>query len=94
MTWTFLWLILLMKIPIGGMFWLIWWTIKKADQEPAGDGGDDDGGSKLRAQPHRHPRTPRPYAPRGPRRGPHAGSPPASPRRVRGVSARARKVEH
>ena len=75
MTWTFIWLMLIIKIPVGGMAWIIWWSIKKADQEPesAPDGGSDDGGSKLRNQRHRRPRTPRPYTPLRPRRGPHAG---------------------
>jgi len=92
-TWTFLWLMLLLKIPIAGMAWIVWWAIKKADAEPSGSSGDEDGGSKLRLA-HRHPRTPRPYTPRHPRRGPHAGAPPPAPRRTRSVSALARKVEH
>ena len=96
MTWTFIWLMLALKIPIGGMAWIIWWSIKKADQEPepTRDGGSDDGGSKLRNKSHRHPRTPRPHTPLHPRRGPHAGERPAAPRRTRTVVARARKVEH
>jgi len=94
MTWTFIWLILLLKIPIGGMLWIIWWAIKKADREPAGEDGSDDGGSKLRAKPHRHPRRPRPRTPLSPRRGPHAGARLRAPRRTRTVLARARRVEH
>ena len=93
MTWTFIWLMLLLKIPIGGMLWIVWWAIKKADQEPVANSGDEDGGSKLR-RIHRHPRSPRPYVPRHPRRGPHAGVRPSSPPRVRSVVARARMVEH
>ena len=56
MTWTFIWLMLLLKIPIGGMLWIVWWAIHKTDEEPAVD-GDEDGGSKLRLRPH--PRSPR-----------------------------------
>jgi hypothetical protein len=89
-TWTFIWLMLLLKIPIVGMGWLVWWAIHRADQEPA-TSGDEDGGSKV--DPHRrlHPRPPR--SPR-PRRGPHAGAPPPAPRRTRSVVAFAAKVEH
>jgi hypothetical protein len=94
MTWTFIWLMLLLKIPIGGMAWIVWWAIKKADEEPVAGSGDEDGGTKLRKHSHRRPRTPRPYSPRHPRRGPHAGVPPATPPRTRTVIAYARKVEH
>jgi hypothetical protein len=91
MTWTFIWLMLLLKIPIVGMGWLVWWTIRRADQEPAG-ATEDDGGSKVDPRRQLHPRPPRP--PR-PRRGPHAGAPvPASPRRTRSVVAFAARVEH
>ena len=90
MTWTFLWLMLLLKIPIGGLLWLVWWAIHKTDEEPVG-ARDEDGGSKVRHQHDHHPRPPR--QPR-PRRGPHTGAPPPSPARVRSVVARARKVQH
>jgi hypothetical protein len=88
MTWTFIWLMLLLKIPIGGMLWIVWWAIHKTDEQPV-VGGDEDGGSKVRVPAH--PRTPRP---RAPRRGPHAGARPPAPSRTRSVVARARKVEH
>ena len=42
MTWTFIWLMLLLKIPIGGMLWIVWWAIHKTDEEPAVE-GDEDG---------------------------------------------------
>jgi hypothetical protein len=91
MAWTFIWLMLLLKIPIGGMAWLVWWAIHKTDEEPA-TARDEDGGSKVdRERLHHHPRPPRPHRPR---RGPHAGATPPSPPRVRSVVARARKVEH
>ncbi|HEX4033511.1 MAG TPA: hypothetical protein VHX66_03625 [Solirubrobacteraceae bacterium] len=90
MTWTFIWLMLLLKIPVGGMLWLVWWVIKNSDEQPVAP-GEDDGGSKLRLGPHRQPR---PIGPRRPRRGPHAGARPPAPARVRSVSAIARKVEH
>jgi hypothetical protein len=94
MTWTFIWLMLLLKIPIGGMLWIVWWAIKKADEEPVAERDPGDGGSKLPLLPHRRPRVPRPYSPLHPRRGPHAGARPPAPRRTRTVVALARKVEH
>jgi hypothetical protein len=90
MTWTFIWLMFLLKIPIAGLLWLVWWAIHKADEEPL-SANDEDGGSKVDLNRHLHRRPPRP--PR-PRRGPHVGAPPPSPPRIRSVVARARKVEH
>jgi hypothetical protein len=90
MTWTFLWLMVLLKIPIGGLLWLVWWAIHKTDEEPVTEHGED-GGSKVGPQHHLHPR---PTRPRRPRRGPHAGAPPPAPQRTRSMVARARKVEH
>ncbi|HVC84184.1 MAG TPA: hypothetical protein VNC12_02930 [Solirubrobacteraceae bacterium] len=90
MTWTFIWLMLLLKIPIGGLLWIVWWAIHKTDEPVVG--GDEDGGSKVRGPSH--PRAPRPHRPYAPRRGPHAGARPAAPPRTRGVVARARRVEH
>jgi hypothetical protein len=88
MTWTFIWLMLILKIPIAGLAWIVWWAIHQTDDEPLPAGGED-GGTKLRANPH-----PRPTLPRKPRRGPHGAAPPPTPSRVRTVHARARKVEH
>jgi hypothetical protein len=91
MTWTFIWLMLLLKIPIGGMLWIVWWAIHKTDEQPVA-GSDEDGGSKIRLEAH--PRAPRPRGPRTTRRGPHAGVAPSAPPRTRSVVARARRVEH
>jgi hypothetical protein len=90
MAWTFIWLMVLLKIPIGGLFWLVWWAIHKTDEEPV-DAHDEDGGSKVDRNRHRLPRSPRPVRPR---RGPHTGAPPPAPPRTRSVVACARKVEH
>ena len=91
MTWTFLWLILLLKIPIGGLLWIIWWSIHKADEETPAGAHDEDGGTKVTRARRLHPRPPRPVRPR---RGPHSGAAPPAPRRTRSVVARARRVEH
>jgi hypothetical protein len=92
MSWTFIWLILILKIPIAGILWIVWWAVHQTDDEPAVDGEPGDGGSKLRLHSHRRP--PRPHSPYHPRRGPHAGAPPPAPTRTRTVVALARKVEH
>jgi hypothetical protein len=86
MSWTFLYLMLFLKLPIAGLLWLVWWAIHQDNEEPTT--GEDDGGSKL--HPH-HPRTP---FPRSPRRGPHGTPSPPSPPRVRTVVVRARRVQH
>jgi hypothetical protein len=94
MTWTFIWLMLALKIPIAGILWIVWWAVHQTDEEPTVD-GDEDGGSKLRMHSaHRRPRAPRPHSPRHPRRGPHTGAPPPAPARTRTVVALARRVEH
>ena len=70
---TFVWMFLILKIPVVAALLLIWYAVK----EPAPAEGDRDshggGGSH-------HPRL-RP--PHGPRRGPHAELAPPSPPRVR-----------
>jgi hypothetical protein len=87
MGWTFVWLMLGLKIPIAALLYIVWWAIKQTDEEPIADG--DDGGIRP---PHR------PRLPRHPRhRGPH-GSPAALPVRPRTrppvVTARARSAHH
>lgn len=78
MTWTFIWMAVILKIPIVAMLWLVWWAVK---EEPQPTEEPDDGGGR------REP--PRPRRPRPPRRGPHgAESVPRSPQRIR---ARARR---
>ena len=85
MGWGFVWLMLVLKIPIVALLWLVWWAVKQAPdpfEEPS-----DDGGTKR--DPHRpRPRTPRP------RRGPHGDPAAAPPARVRTTVARGRRVEH
>jgi hypothetical protein len=82
--WTFLWLMVFLKIPIVGLFLIVRWAAR--EPEPAGGG---EGGIGPRPGP-RHPHHPRARRPRGPRRGPHADPAPQSPPRVRTVVARQR----
>ncbi|HWH10487.1 MAG TPA: hypothetical protein VG165_05120 [Solirubrobacteraceae bacterium] len=86
MTWTFIYLMLILKIPMGGLAWLVWWAVHQTDEDPVA-ANEDDGGSKRR---HDHPRRP---LPRSPRRGPHGAPLPKSPDRVRTVLAQGRRLE-
>jgi hypothetical protein len=87
---TFIFLMVVLKLPIAGLLYIVWWAIH-AEPEPVAATSEDDGGSK---QPHDpRPRHPRPALPRPPRRGPHGTPPVPAPPRVRTVVARARRVE-
>jgi hypothetical protein len=85
MTWGFVWLILILKIPIGGLLYLVWWAIHQTDEPEAVPDGGSDGGSKRPVHPHGP-------LPRTPRRGWHNTPQPTAPRRVRSVVARAREL--
>src|SRR3954451_12722172 len=74
MTWGFIWLMLVLKIPIAALLYIVWWAVHQ-DTEPETGGSDGDGRTKVR-DPHGH----RPLPPRLPRRrgppGPPAPPPP------------------
>jgi hypothetical protein len=82
MEWGFIWLMLVLKIPLVGLFWIVWWAIH-AVNEP-GDAHDEQGGQgELPKAP-----SPRPQAP--PRtRGPHGEPAPSAPPRIRVPGVRA-----
>lgn len=83
--WPFLWLFVVLKIPLLAALWIIWWALRAEPVETEQDPGDGDGG--------RGPHRPRPRLPETPRRGPHAAPLPGSPSRVR-VRARRRARSH
>jgi hypothetical protein len=85
--WTFVWLFLILKIPIVALFLLIRWAVREPDVEPS-----DDGGIGPRSRPP-HPHHPHSRLPRSPRRGPHRDPVPTSPQRVRTVIARGRLIQ-
>jgi hypothetical protein len=86
MTWGFLWLMLVLKIPIAALLYIVWWAIKQSDMEEI-QPSDGNGGTKV--PPHQ------PHAGRNPRRrGPHGDSVVPSPPRVRTTVARSREPEH
>jgi hypothetical protein len=86
--WTFLYLMVFLKLPILALLWIVWWAVK---QTPETDQTGGDGGLKDRHRPP-HPRTPPRRGPR--RRDPHGAPLPPSPPRVRTTTARARLLEH
>jgi hypothetical protein len=90
---TFIFLMVVLKVPIAGLLYIVWWAIH-AEPEPD-VATDEDGGTKQPRDPRpRQPRPhPRPALPRSPRRGPHAAPPVPAPPRVRTVVARGRRVE-
>ncbi len=85
---TFIFLMVVLKLPIFGLLYIVWWAIH-ATPEPVVAAPEDDGGTKQPREPYRHPRAP---LPRFPRRGPHGTPPVPSPPRTRTVLARARRV--
>jgi hypothetical protein len=87
--WTFIWLLLILKIPIVGLLLLVRWAVRQ-EPEPQ-DASGADGGIGPAPKPL-HPTHPRARLPRAPRRGPHGEPAPVSPARVRTVTARAGKA--
>ena len=72
----FVWMMLILKIPIAALLWLVWFASKSPElpePEPA----------RVEALPDDSPHGPRPHRPRPPRRGPHAEPAPRAPSRVR-----------
>jgi hypothetical protein len=83
--WTFIWLMVFLKIPIVALFLLVRWAVRETP-EPA---GGEDGGTGRPMHPH-HPHHPRTRPPRPRRRGPHGEPQTPSPPRVRTVASRGR----
>jgi hypothetical protein len=69
--WPIIFLAVVLKIPVFFAIWLVWWAVKAEPEleDAAGEGGDHSF-RRWRRQPTQ---------PRGPRRGPHAGSAHAQP---------------
>jgi hypothetical protein len=72
----FIWLMVILKIPIAALLTLVWYASKAPaprDPEPA----------LVDPRAQHDPPPPWPRRPRPPRRGPHAEPPPRAPTRVR-----------
>ncbi len=91
MDWTFVYLMVGLKLPILALLWIVWWAVR---DQPEAEGEDDEqgGGDGGVKRPRPHPRQPLPRHPRHPRRGPHGDPPLPSPPRTRTVTARARQT--
>jgi hypothetical protein len=83
--WTFIWLMVFLKIPVVALFLLVRWAVRAPEAAAPGE----DGGIGPRPRPL-HPHHPRARLPRLPRRGPHGSPAPASPARVRATASRQR----
>ncbi|MGA2452937.1 MAG: hypothetical protein ABSG93_05405 [Solirubrobacteraceae bacterium] len=87
-TWTFIWLMVILKIPIGALFLIVRWAVRQTPEtEPGFDGGI--GPRSLPLHPHRVGGGGS-RLPRAPRRGPHGDPAPSAPRRVRVLASRQR----
>ena len=81
--WGFIWLMIVLKIPIVALLYLVWWAVHQVP-EPVSESEDGEGGL---GQPHPHRPVKGPDRPR--RRGPHGDPAPPAPARTR-AGARAR----
>jgi hypothetical protein len=83
-SWTFVYLMFALKIPIAALLWIVWWAIHA---EPETETGPRDGG----ISPRRHPRHPPPRRPRC--RGPHGERVHPSPPRTRTTAFKPRQLD-
>lgn len=73
----FVWMMVILKIPIAALLWLVWWSAREPNPEEPEPAVVDD------PRPVHGPDRPLPRRPRPPRRGPHAEPAPRAPSRVR-----------
>jgi hypothetical protein len=92
MGWTFVYLMLILKIPIVALLTIVWWAIRSTPEESEPVRSDDGGGTKVPPRQPRH-RPVLPRHPRRPRRGPHGDPLPLPPPRSRTVVARAKRTD-
>ena len=77
MTWAFIWMMFVLKIPIAGLFWIVWRAIHATPETATGEAPAEGGGGEGPQ--------PRPLRPRPPRRGDHGEQLPQPPARIRAV---------
>ena len=75
--WGFIWIMLILKIPVVALLWIVWWAVH-AEPEPGGQENGGDGGPGTE-----RPHVPRPMPPAPRRRGDHGAPVPPSPARTR-----------
>jgi hypothetical protein len=72
-TWVFIFMMVVLKLPILALFGIVWWAVRQKPEEA--DDASGNGGSPKPSSPH--PRSPLPHSPRrGPHREPAAPAPP------------------
>ena len=76
--WGFIWLMVVLKVPVGMLLWICWWAVRAQVEEPEPPPAEEEGEGGGSDRLHRAPlgRGPRP-------RGPHGDGVPASPPRTR-----------
>jgi hypothetical protein len=82
-TWGFIWMVVVLKIPVVALLWLCWWAIRAEPEAATDEKSGGDGGSGH---------SPRPRTPRPPRRGDHAQPTPHPPARIRALARRSDSV--
>jgi hypothetical protein len=88
--WTFIWLMVFLKIPIVALFLIVRWAVRQTPESASGE----DGGIGPRPGPGPlRPHHPHARLPRRPRRGPHGDAPLIPPTRVRTAVARGRLTQ-
>ncbi|HMD56232.1 MAG TPA: hypothetical protein VKG82_02040 [Solirubrobacteraceae bacterium] len=81
--WVFVWLMVILKIPIVALFLIVRWAVRQTPE--TGPGHDGGVGPRLRPP---HPYHPRSRLPRPPRRGPHGEPALPAPARVRSFASK------
>ncbi|HEU0250669.1 MAG TPA: hypothetical protein VFR48_08095 [Solirubrobacteraceae bacterium] len=87
--WTFIWLMIGLKIPIVALFLIVRWAVRQTPEEWTAEG---EGGIGPNPGPL-HPHHPRSRLLRSPRRGPHGDPPLVAPARVRTAVAHRRLTQ-
>jgi hypothetical protein len=84
--WGFIWLMVVLKVPVGLLLYICWWAVRQQAEEPEPPASDEgEGGGNDRAH--------RPPIGRGPRpRGPHGQAMPPAPPRTRVPAAPPRRA--
>ena len=87
MDWTFLYLMVFLKLPIFALFWIVWWAVRAEPGTGTDDADQPDGSGGGGSKRPREPSGPRPRS-----RGPHGTSHLTAPPRSRPVTAKGRRL--
>jgi hypothetical protein len=82
-TWVFIFMMVVLKLPILALFGIVWWAVRQKPEEA--DDASGSGGSAKPSSPHPH--SPLPHSPR---RGPHGEPAAPAPPRMRVSGSRQR----